>query len=106
MTAAFYGRADVLRELIRQGADAGFIGGPRNRSALHWAAFEPDNTGVMELLINEELDINLKDSFEGTPLALAAWAGTKNNVKFLLEQVCLSLHSDNCGHCLGRVHTG
>lgn len=91
MTASFYGHAEVLRELIRQGADVGFIGGPRNRSALHWAAFEPDNTGVIELLINEELDINLEDSFGATPLSIAAWVGNVNNVRFLLDQVCSSL---------------
>ena len=93
MVAAYYGHAEVLRELIRKGANVGFIGGRRNRTALHWSAFEPDNTAVMELLINENLDVNLKDSTGVTPLAIAAWAGNRNNVEFLLNQVSHPLYN-------------
>ena len=87
MVAANLGHVEVLRELIQQGANAQIISGPRNRSALHWAAFEPDNTAVMELLLNENLDINLEDLFGSTPVAIAAWAGNIGNVEFLLNQV-------------------
>ena len=48
--------------------------------------FEANDTAVMNLLLNEDLEINLEDLFGSTPIAIAARIRNNSKVEFLLNQ--------------------
>ena len=51
------------------------------------ASLLPNNTEVLELLLNEGVDINSKAEGGKTAISDAAWMGNEINVKFLLSKV-------------------
>ena len=76
----------MIRTLIEHGANVRDMN-RWGRTALHTASLLPNNSAVLELLLNKGLDVNIKASAGETALAEAAWIGNKGNVAFLLSKV-------------------
>jgi len=73
--AAFFGRADVARELLARGAEVNALSRSerfaKTNTPLHAAAANKQN-GVATLLVEHGADFNAKDGSGFTPLGLAA----------------------------------
>ncbi|KAL6803698.1 ankyrin repeat-containing domain protein [Trichoderma sp. SZMC 28012] len=83
--AACLGLSGVVIELIKNGCDPD-IRDKRNRSPLWWAAYN-GHAGIVELLLEQNVDIEVKDTFSyRTPLNLAAKRGPISIVKLLLDK--------------------
>lgn len=83
-SAAFYGDLQLLKSLIRAGAD------PKNtdydgRSPLHLAASRGYDD-VVQFLISEGVDINLTDQFGNTPLLEAVKQGHERVAALLFDK--------------------
>jgi len=71
--AAFVGRnAAMVKKLLEHQADVHAVGGPEQRSVLHWAAVGM-RPGICRLLINGGADVEKRDGVGQTPLQLAVW---------------------------------
>ncbi|KAL6696840.1 ankyrin repeat-containing domain protein [Trichoderma pleuroticola] len=83
--AACLGLSGVVAELIRKGCDPD-VRDKRNRSPLWWAAYN-GHAGIVELLLKQDVNIEVKDTFSYiTPLRLAAKRGPASIVKLLLDK--------------------
>ncbi|KAL7789629.1 ankyrin repeat-containing domain protein [Trichoderma afarasin] len=83
--AACLGLSDVVAELIKMGCDPD-VRDKRNRSPLWWAAYN-GHAGIVELLLEQKVDIEVKDTFSyRTPLKLAAKRGLVSIVGLLLDK--------------------
>jgi ankyrin repeat protein len=83
------GYAEMVKLLLKYGARhdplEGEEGSYRNRSPIHWAAYN-GHLDVVEVLLNSGVDINLED-FEGiTPISLATSNKKTDIVKFLVDK--------------------
>jgi len=83
--AAEFSDVEMIRTLIEHGANVRDMN-RWGRTALHTASLLPNNSAVLELLLNKGLDVNIKASAGETALAEAAWIGNKGNVAFLLSK--------------------
>ncbi|KAF3071792.1 Ankyrin-1 [Trichoderma lentiforme] len=83
--AACLGLSDVVAELINKGCDPD-VRDKRNRSPLWWAAYN-GHAGIVELLLERNVDTEVKDTFDyRTPLKLAAKRGSVSVVRLLLDK--------------------
>lgn len=73
IVAAEAGRLEVVEFLIESGANLN-ARNDHDYSALHWAAFH-GHQGIVDLLLKNEADANIKDSTGSTPLILAISKG-------------------------------
>ncbi|KAG2450509.1 hypothetical protein HYH02_005010 [Chlamydomonas schloesseri] len=87
--AAWFGRAEVVRVLLRAGAVIDARCKAKGREAVHWAA-RNGNRAALKVLLESGVDINAKDKsgmFGGgrTPLDLAKSGGSKDCVQLLKQ---------------------
>ncbi|KAK4081122.1 uncharacterized protein Triagg1_2654 [Trichoderma aggressivum f. europaeum] len=83
--AACLGLSAVVVELIRKGYDPD-VRDKRNRSPLWWAVYN-GHAGIVELLLKQNVDIEVRDTFTyRTPLNLAARRGPISIVRLLLDK--------------------
>jgi ankyrin repeat protein len=76
------GLADVVKMLIAKGAATDYVEKDYGRTLLHVAVLQ-GNKDVVDLLVDENLDVNAKDSHDKTPLFYAAKYG-HNKTAFAL----------------------
>ncbi|KAJ4861517.1 ankyrin repeats (3 copies) domain-containing protein [Trichoderma breve] len=83
--AACLGLSGIVAELINKGCDPD-VRDKRNRSPLWWAAYN-GHAGIVELLLRQKVNIEVKDTFfYTTPLKLAAKRGASSIVRLLLDK--------------------
>ncbi|KKP04618.1 hypothetical protein THAR02_03308 [Trichoderma harzianum] len=83
--AACLGLSDIVAELINKGYDPD-VRDKRNRSPLWWAAYN-GHAGIVELLLEQNVDTEVKDTLSyRTPLKLAAERGPVSVVRLLLDK--------------------
>lgn len=80
MLAALKGQEDVVRKLIDRGADVNKPGW----TPLHYAATN-GHLGIMNLLLEHHAYLDAESPNKTTPLMMAAFYGTSQAVKLLLE---------------------
>jgi len=71
--AAFHANREIVELLLKHGADPHALDAD-GKSALHWAVipvYEGDTTGIIQLLLDRKVDINLKGKKGWSPLKLA-----------------------------------
>jgi uncharacterized protein len=82
--AAKQGKADEVRELVRQGADVNAAQGD-GMTALHWTAARND-VGSAEMLLRAGASITAETRIGGfTPLLIASQSGSTDVLRLLLE---------------------
>ncbi|PTB49730.1 hypothetical protein M431DRAFT_96787, partial [Trichoderma harzianum CBS 226.95] len=82
--AACLGLSGIVAELINKGCDPD-VRDKRNRSPLWWAAYN-GHAGIVEFLLKQKVNIEVKDTFfYTTPLKLAAKRGALSIVRLLLN---------------------
>ena len=79
-TEARRGNLDKVKALLKSNPDLVFSKGYNGQMPLHYAA-DGGYTDVMELLLANKAEANVKDSYGKTPLHLAAASGRKNAVE-------------------------
>lgn len=83
--AACLGLSSIVAELINKGCDPD-VRDKRNRSPLWWAVYN-GHAGIVELLLEQNVDTEVKDTFSyRTPLKLAAERGLVSVVRLLLDK--------------------
>ncbi|ETS73386.1 hypothetical protein PFICI_14991 [Pestalotiopsis fici W106-1] len=97
--AAMGNRADIIKELIRAGADIGhrvdfqkqfkILGEPAHSgwTSLHFAAYYGSDAAINVLVRVPGTDLNVKSGSGYTPLHLAVYAGQTNFVKALFHHI-------------------
>jgi len=73
-SSAAQGDVFLVEQTILQGAGVNRVHAWRNRTALHDAALEGHGE-VIDVLLRHQAEIDVRDQFGYTPLALAAWIG-------------------------------
>lgn len=74
LLAASYGKTEVVRFLLENGAEPTFVSQEARQTALH-GAVQNGATELVELLLQQEIDINARDKYGGTPLFYAVENG-------------------------------
>ena len=77
-------RDDIISYLIKTNSDIKFINKKSQKSLLHYSA-SSGNIELTNYLIEQGLDVNLKDSSGRTPLHYAVISGNNEIVRLLLE---------------------
>lgn len=83
VVACRLGLHDIVRRLLRHGADVRRVG-KEGWTALHWAARNGD-LRLMEVLVGSGADIMAANDKGSTPLHLAAWQGHVQAVIWLIR---------------------
>jgi Ankyrin repeats (3 copies) len=84
VTAASLGYSTVVRSLVNLGFDVSARSGPREESALHFAASRGDE-GLVSFLLEKGADVESLDTKLRSALHCASWSGHDIVVRLLLE---------------------
>lgn len=107
--AARHGHTDVAGWLLKKGANANSIAGPRGKTVL-MVACEHGHAGVVRFLLYAGADISIKQTGGRTPLVAAAAKGHVETVRCIVEVIGVRLfflaHVDEAiAEAVARHHT-
>ena len=83
--AVFNCQLEITKYLIKMGAKVNHKSGRHNSTALHVAAYRCDNAEIINLLIRNGAEIDIKNDQSETPLMLASENGNIKAMKVLID---------------------